>query len=145
MSVYFRVTGDEFDVDAFLAGSSIEPDDVFHRGQPGRVLCSKLSPLSGFAIQITDGFGRLRDHTEAATEFLREHELELARLSRYPGVAAMCLDFGYERSPDAAVQCDYLPPALLALSGALGIGIELSLYPASDEAETRELGGTNVC
>jgi hypothetical protein len=144
MSVYFRATGDAFDVDAFLASSSLEPDDVFHRGQPGRVLHTKPCSVTGFAIQISEGFGRLREHTDAARDFLREHELELARLSRCHGVAEMCLDFGYDRCPEAAVQCDYLPPELLALAGSLGIGIELSLYPASGEAEVRETGGTNV-
>ena len=38
------------------------------------------------------------------------------------------LDRGYFRR-DAAVQCDYLPPQLLAIAGRYGIGIELSLYP----------------
>lgn len=144
MSVFFRATGNEFDVDAFLAGSSLEPDEVFHCGQPGRVLRTKPCSVTGFAIQITEGFGRLREHTDAATGFLREHELELARLSRYPGIAEMCLDFGYDRCPQAAVQCDYLPPELLALAGSLGIGIELSLYPASEEAAETETGGANV-
>ena len=92
-------------------------------------------PSSGFFIQVTDGFGRLNSHTIEAAAFLREHELELSRLSRYPGVTDLWLDFGYNRDPDAAVQCDYLPPELLTRAGSLGIGIELSLYPPANDDE----------
>jgi hypothetical protein len=135
---------DEFDVDAFLAASSFEPDNVFHRGQRGRILRGKPCSVTGFTIQISEGFGQLRGHTEAATDFLREHEMELARLSRYPGVAEVYLDFGYDRRPEAAVQCDYLPPELLGLAGSLGIGIVLSLYPSSNESEMIETEDPNI-
>ena len=59
----------------------------------------------------------------------------------------MRLDFGYGRCPTAAVQCDYLPPELLALAGSLGIGIELSLYPADKdcEADDAEPEDTQAC
>jgi len=132
MSVYFKATGVEFDVDAFLANSSLEPDSVFHCGEPGRIVPTELCSMNGFAIQVSKGFGRLREHTSTVTDFLQEHELELTRLSRCHGVTDMRFDFGYDRCPEAAVQCDYLPPELLARSGSLGVGIELSLYPASD-------------
>jgi hypothetical protein len=143
MSVYFRAIGDNFDVEAFLAGSSLEPDDIFHRGEPGSIVRTKPLSGSGFCIQISEGFGRLHEHTDAATDFLREHELELARLQQYPGVIVMLLDFGYDRRPEAAVQCDRLPHELLALAGSLGIGIELSLYPAPDESEVGASGDTD--
>jgi hypothetical protein len=126
-----RVTGEDFDVDAFLGASSLAPDDVFHRGDKGRL--GKTLSDTGFTIVVTEGFGRLDDHTGAAAEFLREHELELSRLRQFPGVTRMCLDFGYDRRPEAAIQCDCLPPHLLALAGSLGIGIELSLYQSVDE------------
>jgi len=64
--------------------------------------------------------------------FLRKHQSELSRLASFPGVDDRHLDFGYHHR-DAAVQCDYLPPELLALAGSLGIGIELSLYPAPSD------------
>ena len=132
MGAYFRAIGDEFDVDAFLAGSVLDPDQVFHRGEPGSIIRSKPCEATGFAIQISRGFGRLQDHIEEVLSFLREHELELGRLSRYEGVTELSLDFGYERCPEAVIQCDYLPAELVALAGSLGVGIELSLYPASD-------------
>jgi hypothetical protein len=144
MSLYYTATANEFDVDAFLASSSLEPDEVFHRGQPGTFLRTKPSSVTGFTIQISKGFGRLREHTDAVTDFLREHELELARLSGYHGVTDTNLAFGYDRCPDAAVQCDYLPAELLALAGSLGIGIELSLYPVSNESEESKPGNTDV-
>lgn len=130
MSAYFRVSGKHFDVDAFLAESSLDPDMVFYRGQQDRIASGKKCPFTGFGIRITPGFGRLRAHTTAVTAFLRNNKNELRRLSGFRGVTEMSLDFGYERCPDAAVQCDYLPPPLVSLAGSLGIGIALSLYPA---------------
>jgi hypothetical protein len=132
MSCYFRATGDNFDVDAFLASSSLVPDKVFHRGEPCQVNPDRKRPFTGFAVLVAENFGRLCSQTTEVTTFLREHEPELSRLSRYPGVSDIRLDFGYDRDPEAAVQCDYLPPDLLALAGSLGIGIELSLYPRDD-------------
>jgi len=118
-------------------------DGVFHRGEPA-LNRKKERPFTGFVIQISEGFGRLSSHTAVASDFLREHELELSRLSRYHGVTDMRLDFGYDRCPDAAIQCDYLPPELIALAGSLRIGIELSLYPALDPASETETGGTRA-
>ena len=134
MSCYFRATGDRFDVDAFLASSSLVPDKVFHRGEPCQANPERKRPFTGFAVLVAENFGRLCSQTTEVTTFLREHKLELSRLSRCPGVTDIRLDFGYDRDPEAAVQCDYLPPDLVALAGSLGIGIELSLYPR-DEGE----------
>ena len=136
MGVYFRAIGDEFDVDAFLAGSVLDPDQVFHRGKPSPIIRSRPCEATGFTIHISREFGRLEDHIENVLSFLREYELELGRLSRYEGVTELSLDFGYERCPEAVIQCDYLPAELVALAGSLGVGIELSLYPAADRTES---------
>ena len=59
---------------------------------------------------------------------------ELARLRQEPGVEGMTLDFGIEWR-DVAAQFDHLPPTLVRLAGALGLGLEISHYPVEEEAE----------
>lgn len=129
---YFRATGDAFDVDAFLAGSSLEPDDVYHKGEP-MIRPDKPRPFTGFAITICDFSVDLRPQVAEAISFLREAEFELSRLAGYPGVTEMLLDFPYQRREGAAIQSDSLPPELLSLAGSLGITIELTLYPNEKE------------
>ena len=131
----FWAKGEEFDVDAFLLGSSLLPDQVYHRGeimlakQPDR-----LRSFSGFHLVASETWGCLEPQIKDVIEFLREHELELSRLAHYPGVTQICLDFPYERRQGAVTQTDSLPPELLLLAGSLGISIDLTLYPhASDE------------
>ncbi len=51
-----------------------------------------------------------------------------------PGVESACLDFAVEEK-DTFTQCSYLEPELLKLAGGLGIGIEISLYPCSENEE----------
>jgi hypothetical protein len=86
-------------------------------------------------MDVSNIDGDLSAQADDAIAFLRRHQTELARLARLPGATDRRLDFGYDRR-NVAVQCDYLPPELLASAGALGIGIELSLYEPLEETET---------
>ncbi len=90
-------------------------------------------------IFASDSWGKLKPQTADVIEFLKENELELSRLSAYPGVTDICLDFPYERRQGAVTQTDSLPPELLLLAGSLGIRIDLTLYPPSDD-ETASKG-----
>jgi hypothetical protein len=49
------------------------------------------------------------------------------RLAGWPGIECVTLE-----RRDVAVQCDELPAVLVRLAGSLGLGIELSHYPARD-------------
>ncbi len=124
-----RVQGVEFDVDAFLASSGFQPCVVYHRGEP--MSRSRLYENNGFGVAVTE-HGKLKEDIPEATSFLSANEAELLRLRDFPGVQSLYLDFGHWRR-DVAVQCDYLPSELLVLAGKLGLGIALSLYPASDD------------
>ena len=127
----FHVSGADFNPDEFLVGSSLRPYKVWHRGDR-RTRKGKLCEHSGFSLDVSEIDGQLCGQREDAIVFLRKHQSELSRLASFPGVDDRHLDFGYHHR-DAAVQCDYLPPELLALAGSLGIGIELSLYPAPSD------------
>jgi|SRR6267142_1665995 len=126
----FHVRGEDFAVDEFLTTSSLKPYQVWHKGD---VLNRKGEECdgSGFSMDVSDVDAELSGQTADAIAFLRRHETELARLAQFARATDRRLDFGYDRRT-VAVQCDYLPPELLALAGGLGIGIELSLYDPSE-------------
>lgn len=84
-------------------------------------------------IEVSETWGDLKPQIVDAIEFLKENELELSRLSTYPGVTKLCLDFPYERRKGAVTQTDSLPAELLLLAGQLGIAIDMTLYPATGE------------
>lgn len=128
-----HVTGERFDVDQFLASSSLKPYRVHHRGEPtARRRSGELHDDSGFSVDVSEVDGDLSSEIQDAVAFLQRHEAELARVATIPEVTDRRLDFGYYRR-DEFMQSEYLPPELLRLAGAHGIAIELSLYPQPDE------------
>jgi hypothetical protein len=74
---------------------------------------------------------------EDSKAFLETHELEFARLCRQTGIKEVGLDFGIAWR-DVIVQCDYLPPDLIRIAGALGIGIEISHYPVDGNVDSSD-------
>lgn len=131
----FHARGETFDADAFLAGSGLKPYQVWHKGEGakrGKPLkrIPSIREDSGFSIEVSRADGDLSVECLDAIRFLRVHSAAMTRLASFPGAEDRRLDFGYYRR-DCAVQFDYLPPELLALAGSAGVGIELSLYPAT--------------
>lgn len=127
-----HVTGEAFDVDAFLANSSLEPYRIHHRGETG--LRSRHLEHSGFCVDVSSVNGDLKAQVVEAISFLTTHEAELLRARRFPGVTDARLDFGYYFR-EVPAQYEFLPPDLLARAGNLGVGIELSLYVRSESDE----------
>ena len=128
-----HASGDDFRVDAFLADSGLQPYRMHHRGDMARG--ARRFTDSGLSLDVSSADGDLDAEIADAIRFLSTHEAELWRLHDFPGVTDMRLDFGYYRR-EVAAQFDYLPPDLLARAGRLGIGIELSLYPAPQSEPT---------
>ena len=123
-----HVSGEDFDVDAFLARSTLRPYQTHRRGEPRRH--GKGAYLdSGFSLDVSDADGDLDAQVADAIPALEQWEPELQRLQTFGGVQDIRLDFGYYRV-DVFMQGEYLPPRLLALAGRYDIGIALSLYPA---------------
>ena len=130
-----RVSGSRFDADAFLAGSRLRPSGIVRTGEP-RTRSRPDGPKesrSGFNVAVSDAewsgsSGQVAD----ACAFLDEHAAELRELRALETVEDMRLDFplslriGHD---GAAAQFDYFPPELVTRAGALGLGIEISLYP----------------
>jgi hypothetical protein len=80
--------------------------------------------------------GQARD----AVAFLKDHADELNVLRAAPGVENMRLDFPLDLRIDretVMAQFDYFPSELVSLAGALGLGLELSIYPVDLEELAR--------
>ncbi len=122
-----RVSGRDFAVDEFLARSPLTPCKVWRAGEP-RFGHRPPHVDFGFNVVVSDAPGDdFPAQVEDAISFLAVHHDELTRLMASAGVEAE-LDFGIERG-DVAVQSDILPAPLIRLAGALGLAIEMSLYP----------------
>jgi hypothetical protein len=128
-----RVHGEAFDVDAFLDGCDLPVCAVWRRGEPvfpASQPDGRKHQRSGVNVLASGAdFGEFPFQVEEALAFLLNRADEVRRLCEWPGVEGAYLDFGVERR-DAAVQCDFLPPDLIRAAGLLGLGIELSQYPA---------------
>jgi len=83
-----------------------------------------------------------REQVNDAIAFLATFEESLAQLRLASGVEDMRLDFDVNLRIDRVkvmAQFDYFPPELVSRAGALGLGIEFSIYPPDllDLAESR--------
>jgi hypothetical protein len=109
MSTMLRVSGEEFDPDAFATGTALSICRIYRRGEP---MFPRTQPagrtytISGMNIVVSEAdFSEFPEQIEDATAFLRDHQAEIQRLGNFPGVESLTLDFGIERR-DEALQCD---------------------------------------
>jgi hypothetical protein len=130
MSCVLRAAGRDFDVDAFLAGSTLKPLIVYQRGQE-RFPGSKIEERSGMNVSVSEReFSDLAGQIEDAIQFLAENANELTRLRAHTGVERVELDFPVV-DRDVAAQSDVFPAALLSEMGNLQIALIVSRYPPS--------------
>lgn len=138
-----RVSGKHFDVDRQLAASGLTPGKVFRAGEPR----SSSRPdgqrheASGFTVDVSRAsWSSLAGQASDAVAFLKRHRDALTVLRAAPGVEDMRLDFPLDLRIDretVMAQFDYFPPELVSLAGALGLGLELSIYPVDLEELAR--------
>lgn len=131
-----RAIGRDFDVDEFLKESPLPHESVFHRGEsrlPGPP--GTKSTASGFngSVSAAD-LHDLDTQVQDAAHFLHEHEDELRRLGRFPGVEEVCLDFGIAWR-DVAAQSDVFPADLLWQAGALDIDLVVTHYAVAEDSK----------
>jgi len=141
-----RVTGKQLDVDRQLASSGLTPCKVFRKGEPRAWRPEgKLYEASGFTVDVSRGsWSNLAEQMDDAVAFLTQHEAALGALRSAPGVEDMRLDFPVNLRIDretVMAQFDYFPPELVSLAGALGLGLEISIYPVDLEELARAREG----
>jgi hypothetical protein len=139
-----RVTGRKFDPEKYLGSSTLEAYLVFRAGEPRFPSNpkSKAHEVSGFCVDVSRGpWNTLAGQTGDAIAFLKRHKHSLARLRSIRKVEDARLDFRVDLRIDrhrVFAQFDYFPPTLVSLAGALGIGLELSIYPPDLEQLARK-------
>ena len=139
-----RAAGADFDVDAFLATSSLKAIGVRRRGEV-RLASNPGGPRherSGFTADVSvKEWNDLPGQIEDAKVFLEEHGAELLRLRSFPGVGGLELDFPvYLRiGNQIVVQSDRLPADLLFAAGRVGVDIVITIYPPPNEGESPPL------
>lgn len=96
---------------------------------------------SGFTVDVSRGSkSSLTGQVSDAVAFLKRHGDAFSVLRAAPGVEDMRLDFPIHLRIDretVMAQFDYFPPELVSLAGALGLGLELSIYPVDLEELAR--------
>ena len=123
--------GDKFDVDAFIATSSLRPDYVWRRGPSGS---------SGVELFLGDGrqIG-LFDQEDTAVSYLNRHKEELKALARFPGVETFILGLVWICTPEQFLFS--VGPSADLMQLALDIGIFPLYYCTIDGRETSHLRG----
>ena len=138
MSCILRAGGENFDVDAFCAGSAIVPDSVWRKGEMRfrNVSGSRtIHDSSGIRVVTSDaGFSALADQIADTILYFRRHTEDIKALAGFPGIDVAVLDFGAEISPPGWSSFSF-PPELLSLAGYTGVSLCLSVYPCDEETE----------
>jgi hypothetical protein len=78
-------------------------------------------------------FGEFKAQIEDAIAFLQFHNADVKLMMGEPG-ASGALDFAIEWR-DVAAQFDNFPATLVREAGNLGLSLELSHYPATEESD----------
>ncbi|HET9409991.1 MAG TPA: hypothetical protein VFO39_22330 [Candidatus Sulfotelmatobacter sp.] len=123
--------GDKFDVDAFMATSSLRPDYAWRRGPSG---------TSGIELFLGDGRQiNLPDQEDIAIEYLTTHRDELRVLAEFPGVDTFILGLVWICKPEHTGFC--VGPSAELMRHALDVGILPFYYVTIDERGTLISGG----
>lgn len=142
MSCNLWVAGTNFDVDNFIKETGIEVFHISYKGVPRYKehpdkLIAKHNAFSARASNA--GFHEFRQQVADAIKYLNENRDKLKRIKQSDEIEYANLDFGIWRWPDKPVQSFYFPPELLALTGELGLSIEIATYsPDFFESEEDE-------
>jgi len=125
-----RVFGTSFQVDDFLAGSTLAACKVWHCGD--RALARlPAATNSGFNAVVSEA-DDLATQVSEARLFLRRHHFDLVRLSTLGEVDELVLDFGISKR-ESAGQFERIPSDLVRAAAEFRMAFELSLYATSHE------------
>ncbi len=137
MSCLLRILGKDLDVDGLLRRISIPPNRIWRKDEPR----SRTNPTgksfasSGASFVASDAdMSEFDRQVEQATAFLEKHCAQISAASRFVGVEEASIDFGVTLR-DVAIHSDYLPVELLAVAAKCGLGLEISHYPMTKDAQ----------
>jgi len=132
---YFRVQGENFDVDAFLSESPWQLSaTIFRKGEP-KSRGSRPRGYSSLTITVTDDdYATTAQQVTACRSFIKEHTLELARLQNYPEVQARWFSLAYYLPiGEVYAICSYFETDFLSELLSVGAEFEFNVFCSSVE------------
>lgn len=139
MTCILRAGGKNFDVDSFVAESSLAIDSLWRKGEkrfPKSTTNESINESSGIRIVASEAdFSDLPQQIADVILFLRQNQQDVKALASFAGIEGAVLDFGAEIYPPGWASFSF-PPELLSLTGAAGVTLCLSVYPTDNEAKT---------
>jgi hypothetical protein len=124
--------GEAFDVDAFLATTTLRPDYVGRRGDQRRSACFE-SPTSGIEFDLGDGLSiSLWEQERIAIAWLQEYRDELRALGHFPGARVFILSLQYAFKLDPGTIGFWVDPCPPLMRHCLDIGIDLTYHVRLD-------------
>ena len=131
----FHITahGEEFDVDAFLATTTLRPNLVWRRGDQRSVCFESRNPNSGIQLSLVDGLSvSLWDQEKIALAYLQNHQEELRALRRFPGVQSLILSLNYFFKLDPRMVGFWVDPCRPLMRHCLDFGVHLTNHVRLD-------------
>jgi len=122
--------GEAFDVDAFLATTTLRPDYLWRRGDQRRYACVESKhPTSGVEFFLGDGRTvPFVDQEQIAITYIQANRDELQALARYPGVQTFILGLQYICELDESLIGFCIGPSRRLMRHSLDVGIEPNYY-----------------
>jgi len=129
--------GDNFDVDAFLAATTLKADDVWRRGDQRRNACVESKhEASGVEFVLGDGCAlSLLDQENVAIDYLKAHRDELKALAIFPGVQTFILGLHYVYKLNLSMLGFCIGPSPSLMWLCLDIGIDPDYYVTFDRSD----------
>jgi hypothetical protein len=132
--------GKSFDVDAYMATTTLAIDYVWRLGEQRRFACGE-SKHNTSGVEIVLGDWRVLpifQQEETAIDYLGSHGDDLRELAKYPGVDAFILALQYymELVPNVFGFC--LGPPIQLMRLALDVGVEPTYYVTLDRLHELE-------
>lgn len=143
MSCILRASGTEFNVDVFMAKTSLEVDSLWRKGEKRFIKSSnsEINRSSGIRVVASEAdFSELGKQIQDVISFLRKNLEQVKLLASFPGTECAVLDFGIEIYPPGWASFTF-PPELLALAAEAGVSLCLSVYPTDKEAQSGQNKG----
>ena len=135
--------GEAFDVDAFLARTTLRPDYVWQQGDQRRYACvESRHPTSG--VEMVLGEGRAvpyLEQEEIAIAYLKAHRDELRALARFPGADTFILGLQYHMELGGNVIGFSLGTSPSLMWHCLDIGVRPVYYVTLDRRHAWEAEG----
>ena len=139
MACILRAGGTHFNVDEFIAKSSLVADSLWRKGEkrfPHSKSNEEINGSSGVRVVASEAdFSELSQQIDDVTVFLRLNQEPIKALASFPGVEGAVLDFGADIYPPGWASFTF-PPELLLLAGSAGVSLCLSVYPTDPDGET---------